>query len=259
MKEIFLISIILSLMIIGLLMMIKDKKSKKKKTILRKPESVGEQLTVDKDVNKNKAGMFGHKKTVNFNDGKSHTGQGIIGGQMKKQKKQDDNLKKPIGWVQTKSYEEDVRTSNVSKYVYEEPTLEENNINNDVHVNKSKPNILVVDDSVTVLKFISNLLVKVNYDIITKEDGSAALTYVNMTNRLPDLIVTDLEMPKMTGSELVKAIRAESKFKNIPILIVSSNPTPHIYLLEEGLVNGVMQKPFDKEDFLEQVKYLINN
>lgn len=241
-------------------MLIKDKKNKKNKKHIKRANT-GEKLTVDKEPDK-KAKFFYHKaKSINFNEGKSHTAQGIIGGQIKKQKKQDE-LKKPIGWIQAESYDDDVKSSNVSKYVHEEPTKDNKGSDSDnvnIYSSKSKPSILVVDDSITVLKLISTLLVKINYDIVTKEDGVAALDYLNMTNRLPDLIITDLEMPKMAGNELVKIIRKDSKFKNTPILIVSSNPTPHIYLLEDGLVNGIIQKPFDKEDFMSQVKYLINN
>jgi CheY-like chemotaxis protein len=259
MKEIFLISITLFLVFIVALMLIRDKKKKKKKNQTKK-YNVGEQLTIDKNADKKNAKLFNRKaKSINFNEGKSHSGQGIIGGQIKKQKQQEE-LKKPIGWVQAKSYEEDVKSSNVIKYVHEEDNIADKTPEQpNISFNKTKPNILVVDDSITILKFISSLLVKINYEIITKEDGLAALDFLNLTNRLPDLIITDLEMPKMAGNELVKIIRKESKFKNIPILIVSSNPEPHIYLLEDELVNGIIKKPFDKEDFMNQVKYLINN
>lgn len=249
-------------MIIGLLMMIKEKnsKKKKKKSSIKKNHKVGEMLTVDKDQENKKGGLFKLRKskTLNFVDGKSNAAQGIINGQMKKEKKKDTSLKKPIGWVQAESYDDDVRTSNVNKYVHEEPNDKKTNVEEPTGTNKNKPHVLVVDDSVTVLKFISKLLIK-EYEIVTKEDGSDGLTYLNMVSRLPDLIITDLEMPKMTGAELIQAIRKDSRFKNIPILIVSSNPAPHLYLLEDGLVNGVIQKPFDKEDFMTQVKYLINN
>jgi len=256
MKEIFLASIIVFLIIIALLMISKDKKNKKKKKTIKK-YNTGEQLTVDKDDVKKRDKIFNKKiKSMNFNEGRSNTSHGIIGAQMKKQK-QKDELKKPIGWVQAQSYEDDVKSSNVNKYVHEE---ESNNVNEIQQINnKFHSNILVVDDSITVLKLISNLLTKLNYELITREDGATALEYLSITNRLPDLIITDLEMPKMSGNELIKLIRRDSKFKNVPILIVSSNPEPHIYLFEEGLVNGVIQKPFDKEDFINQVNYLINN
>lgn len=247
------------MIVIVSLMLIKDKKNKKKKKPI-KAYNIGEQLTVDKDYDKKKAKLFNRKaKSINFNEGKSHTAQGIIGGQIKKQKKQDE-LKKPIGWVQAQSYEDDIKYSNITKYVHQETDSEIKASEVTVSLSgRTKPSILVVDDSITVLKLISSLLVKINYDIITKEDGSAAFDYLSMTPRLPDLIITDLEMPKMSGNELVKIIRQEDKFKNIPILIVSGNPTPHVYLLEDGLVNGIIQKPFNKEDFMSQVKYLINN
>lgn len=267
MEDIFIIGIILFLILIALLTISKERSNKKKKQNLKNKINTGEELSNDRAKQKKKEKPSRLKlrkpRTFNLNEGRSNTsntGQGLIASQMKKEKKNEDNLKKPIGWVQTQSYDEDVRGTNVSKYVYDEqPNSNSFFEDTSIDINKGTPNILVVDDSVTVLKFISNLLVKVNYDVVTKEDGMAAFDYLKMTNRLPDLIITDLEMPKMTGSELIQAIRKEPKLKNIPILIVSSNPTPHISLLQEGLVNGVIQKPFDREDFMVQVKYLINN
>jgi CheY-like chemotaxis protein len=201
-------------------------------------------------------------ENVNFVDNRSTVG-GIISGQVKKQQKFEESLKKPMGWVETKSYEDDVRSVSVDKYI---PDSSEDFLKDDsdtppeVKVNKNKKNqpiILVVDDSVTVLKFVSNLLAKQNYEIITKDDGLAALDYLKMTHRFPDLIISDLEMPKMHGSELVASIKSEKKFQNIPIIIVSANPAPHINLLTDGLVNGMIQKPFDKKELMDQIKYFI--
>ncbi len=173
--------------------------------------------------------------------------------------KKSEELKKPIGWVIAKSYDDDVRNTNVSKYVHEETIEIEELISNTQQEVIKKGTILVVDDSITVLKLISTILTKLNFETINKENGLTALDYLKMTPRFPDLIITDLEMPKMNGAELIKAIRSEHKFNNIPILIISANPNSQIHLFTEGLVNGVISKPFDKEDFIEQVQYLINN
>lgn len=258
MKEIFLIVVVLLFFIVLIISINKKEKNKAKKKAkyLITNDPLTDFGTSNKAFKKNNA-------PTNFVDNKSTSG-GIIAGQMKKEKKVEESLKKPIGWVQAKSYDEDVRNTNVDRYVHTDEgslkeTIPSQENKSENKAKKSQITILVVDDSITILKFISNVLIKFNYELINKEDGQAAFEYLKMTPRFPDLIITDLEMPKMNGSELIKAIRNESKFNNIPILIVSSNPTPHIYLLEEGKVNGVISKPFGKEDFIQQVKYLLNN
>lgn len=257
MKEIFLLGIVLLFFLFVLAILNNKKKKKPKNKGLPKTHQATSPVEKITDHSTVPANQSADKTSVNFVDGKSTSG-GIIAGQMKKEK-QAEELKKPIGWVQAKSYDEDVRNTNVNKYVHED-TIELEDVPSEVvNSKKSQVTILVVDDSITVLKFISNLLTKFNYELVNKENGMTALDYLKMTPRFPDLIITDLEMPKMSGAELIQAIRAEQKFNNIPILIVSSNPAPHINLLSEGLVNGIISKPFDKEDFIQQVKYLINN
>jgi len=259
MKEIFLLAVVLLFFIILVIYINKKEKNKAKKKA--KSLITNDPLT---DFGNSNKSFKSKVAPTNFVDNKSTMG-GIISSQMKKEKKGEESLKKPIGWVQAKSYDEDVRNTNVDRYVHvDEVESSKENISNqeiklDKNAKKSQITVLVVDDSITILKFIGNVLSKFNYELINKEDGVAAFEYLKMTHRFPDLIITDLEMPKMNGSDLIKAIRAESKFNNIPILIVSSNPTPHIYLLEEGKVNGVISKPFGKEDFIQQVTYLLRN
>ncbi|NCQ52280.1 response regulator [archaeon] len=243
MKEtILLISTLLFLIIILISLIRRNKKNSKPK------------LIAANSIPKTKVQQQ-KKPTINFVENKSTVG-GIIACQIKKnkQKNNDESLKKPIGWIAANSYDDDVRDSSVEKYV---PIQDEHQ--NKQKINKNNITILVVDDSVTVLKHIENILNKFNYEIITKKDGLAALDYLKMTTKFPDLIISDLEMPKMTGTELIQAIRDEKRFKRIPILVVSSNPEPCIYLLTDGSINGAIKKPFDKDDFTNQIKYLLNN
>ena len=71
--------------------------------------------------------------------------------------------------------------------------------------NPSKRQILVVDDNAGVRETISLLLINAGYDVIVAEDGFAALSQLKET--LPDVIVSDLEMPRMTGFELLSVVR----------------------------------------------------
>ncbi len=71
--------------------------------------------------------------------------------------------------------------------------------------NPSKRQILVVDDNAGVRETISLSLINAGYDVIVAEDGFAALSQLKKT--LPDVIVSDLEMPRMTGFELLSVVR----------------------------------------------------
>ncbi len=197
-------------------------------------------------------------KYKNLSESKSTVG-GIIASQESKEKKVGEELVKPIGWVVAKSYEEDIKNANLEKYMPDSELAKKEVDKETKKTKNTKISILLVDDSITVLKFMNNLLNKFNYELILKEDGTEAVEYLSTTDQYPDVIITDLEMPKMDGYTLIKHIRGIQKFNYIPILVVSSTPETHIYLMEEGLVNGMIKKPFDKEDFIQQVKYLINN
>ena len=80
--------------------------------------------------------------------------------------------------------------------------------------------VLVVDDSATVRKFVSVSLSMQGFTVVTACDGMDAL------EKLPkgkfDLVVTDLNMPNMDGFELIKALRESSEYHDLPVIILSS-------------------------------------
>jgi len=69
----------------------------------------------------------------------------------------------------------------------------------------SKPRILVVDDEPSIRETLAMLLMSVGYDVAIAENGAAAVSQMNRT--VPDLIVTDLNMPQMSGMELISHVR----------------------------------------------------
>lgn len=82
--------------------------------------------------------------------------------------------------------------------------------------------IMVVDDSPTVVKFVSFSLKKSGYDVITACDGMDAIEKISSHPNPVDLIITDLNMPNVDGYELIATLRKNSKYKDIPIIILSS-------------------------------------
>lgn len=182
-----------------------------------------------KGLNMANGGMKAHELTV-----AKTNNEGIISSQEKKERK----ILKPVGWV----------VSNNEEKIIDEKAHEDTNYD-----------ILIVDDSQTVLHYLKNILSESKFNTILRKDGQEALQYlVDTKNSVPNLILTDLEMPNMNGVELINNLKTINRVRNIPIIIVASNPENQIYMLEDKIVNGIVKKPFNKTEILQQVNYLIN-
>lgn len=119
-----------------------------------------------------------------------------------------------------------------------------------------KKTILTVDDSLSVRKFISLALKAGGYRVISAVDGMNALEI--LPNEKIDLVITDLNMPNIDGFELVKTIRENSMYKNLPIIILSSlTDTVNIEHGIEMGANSYLIKPFNMKKIQDEVaKYL---
>lgn len=164
--------------------------------------------------------------------------------------------KKPIGWTSVKSYSEDTTDIKVEKYMSKEvPQLSDNKKS----LIKSKPIVLLVDDSITIRKYVGNILIKSNFDVVLKTDGKEAINYLkDIKDAIPDLIISDIEMPNMTGDVFITELRKQKKFQNIPIIVISAHAEKHLVLMELELIQGFMHKPFDEGEFKEQIRYVMN-
>jgi two-component system chemotaxis response regulator CheY len=104
---------------------------------------------------------------------------------------------------------------------------------------------LVVDDSSTMRRIIKNILTRLGYkDVVECEDGKQGWKVLEENNDI-DVLITDWNMPNMSGLELVKRVRAKSKYKDMPILMVTTEDgkTEVITALKAG-VNNYIVKPF---------------
>jgi CheY-like chemotaxis protein len=82
-----------------------------------------------------------------------------------------------------------------------------------------KPQILVVDDEPCIRESLGGLLMALGYDVAEADNGVSALSHLNRT--IPDLIVTDLNMPQMSGLELISHVR--SRYPSISIVAMSGD------------------------------------
>lgn len=82
--------------------------------------------------------------------------------------------------------------------------------------------VMVVDDSVTVRKVTSRLLARQHMEVALARDGIDAMNQLQDSERLPDVILLDIEMPRMDGFEVASRVRSNPRLKEIPIIMISS-------------------------------------
>jgi DNA-binding response OmpR family regulator len=116
--------------------------------------------------------------------------------------------------------------------------------------------ILVVDDKSS----ISNLLIQFlsNHFIVeTRADGLEALTWLQEGN-MPDIVITDLQMPNMDGIELIKSMKESGYFKDIPIIVLSSRDgsADRVQCLKLGAEDYIV-KPFNPEELLIRIEKIL--
>ncbi len=121
--------------------------------------------------------------------------------------------------------------------------------------------ILVVDDSPTVVKFVSFSLKNKGYRVVTACDGMDAIEKISNMSDGVDLVITDLNMPNLDGYGLINTLRQNEKFSRTPIIILTSEEGEDDK--ERGLEVGAssyLVKPFKSDLLLNEVsKYLNDN
>ena len=118
--------------------------------------------------------------------------------------------------------------------------------------------ILIVDDFSTMRRIIKNLLRDLGFtNTYEADDGTTGLPMLK--NGDFDFLITDWNMPGMTGIELLKAIRSEEKIRNLPILMVTAeSKRDQIVLAAEAGVNGYVVKPFTAQTLQEKIEKIFD-
>ena len=113
--------------------------------------------------------------------------------------------------------------------------------------------ILVVDDFSTMRRIVKNILRQLGYNnVVEADDGTTAL--VKLKAEKIDFVVTDWNMPKMSGLELLKEIRATEAWKSTPVLMVTAEALQEniIAAIKAGVSNYIV-KPFDAATMAEKI------
>lgn len=116
--------------------------------------------------------------------------------------------------------------------------------------------ILTVDDSASIRQMVSFTLKNEGYEVIEAVDGIDALSKLQQTP--PDMVLTDLHMPNMDGIELIKNLRANTSFKFIPIIFLTTESQGG--KKQEGKAAGAtgwIVKPFKPEQLVGVVKKVL--
>ncbi|HWI14658.1 MAG TPA: response regulator, partial [Burkholderiales bacterium] len=116
--------------------------------------------------------------------------------------------------------------------------------------------VMVVDDSLTVRKITSRLLEREGYRVLAAKDGVDALEQVHRS--LPDIMLVDIEMPRMDGFDLTRNLRGDPRTASVPIIVISSRTADkhRTHAFELG-VNDFIGKPYQEAELLAHIqKYL---
>ena len=120
-----------------------------------------------------------------------------------------------------------------------------------------QPLAMVIDDSITMRKVTSRVLESNKFDVITARDGLDAIE--QMQEHIPDLLLLDVEMPRMDGYEVAEYVRADARLRHIPIIMITSRAgKKHRERGERAGANAYLSKPYKESDLIAEVDKLLN-
>ena len=113
----------------------------------------------------------------------------------------------------------------------------------------TRPLVLVVDDSVTIRKVTERILLRYDLDVATAKDGVDALSYLH--EHRPTVVLSDIEMPRMDGFELLASIRNDATLHDLPVVMITSRTgAKHREKAESLAVNGYLGKPYSEAELM---------
>jgi chemosensory pili system protein ChpA (sensor histidine kinase/response regulator) len=120
-----------------------------------------------------------------------------------------------------------------------------------------KPLVMVVDDSITMRKVTSRVLESHSIEVVTAQDGLDAIERLH--ERVPDLMLLDIEMPRMDGYELAQHVRSDARLRHVPIVMITSRAgQKHRKKARESGANAYLTKPYQEAELVAQVGEMLN-
>ncbi|MGB7207313.1 MAG: response regulator [Pyrinomonadaceae bacterium] len=119
--------------------------------------------------------------------------------------------------------------------------------------------ILVVDDSPSVRHMTSKVIVGAGWEVLTAKDGLEAFEMLQASPELPSVVLTDVEMPRMDGYELIKALKESETLCELPVVLITSRSgEKHRERALDLGISDYLAKPYDDSELIETVKRLAN-
>ncbi len=117
--------------------------------------------------------------------------------------------------------------------------------------------VLLVDDTLHILEELRDILEMEGFEVDTAIDAREGLTKLGA--KIPDLVITDLRMPKMSGMEFLAEIKKTESYKDLPVIILSANAEKeNIDKAKELKASGYLKKPCSVEDLLDAINNVID-
>ena len=118
------------------------------------------------------------------------------------------------------------------------------------------PTVLVVEDDPTILQLLEVNFEMEGFIVVRAEDGEQGLAAARETH--PDVVVSDVMMPKMSGLELVKALKASADTRSIPVILLSAKAQgADVRMGLEAGADDYVTKPFEPLDLIDRVNAVL--
>ena len=124
-----------------------------------------------------------------------------------------------------------------------------------VNTTKDTACILLVDDDIELLKALTKVLEKAHYEVVPHSDARGAMEYINSTKKRFDLVVTDVDMPRLNGMDLRARLLEERP--GIKVIVMSGSDMSEI--LRQNVNLPFLPKPFDGDALLARVKVILGD
>ena len=114
--------------------------------------------------------------------------------------------------------------------------------------------ILIVDDETFIINLLRNGLTENGFEVITADNGFDAILAVE--EQLPDLVITDIMMPRLSGLDFLKALKNNEVTKNVPVILISAMDQAE--MVQEGLDKGAVDyitKPFKINEIVGKLRH----